>query len=437
MHGALTMGAFRSRILGVGIASAVLLGCSSGARTPTLEADAGFGGDTGVDAGMPVDVPVGVVTDAADEGIPMADVTLPPGFTVGPHPPLNVVTTQGGITLDHMQLVVVTYADDTRRATAEALGRWIVGSDWLTDVGAEYGIGTGSFLGAVERTDNAPDALTDVDIQTYLATGVQNGSLPVPPGGDTREVLYVVYVPAHTTVTLSAPDGSTQTSCTDFGAYHGEDTVTGVDFAYAVVPACTYPYLTDRTHVESQEVAASHEIIEAALDPRDITDPAYLLPTTALTAWNAIGGELADLCSLPSELVRDDGFALQRVWSNAAAMAGNRDPCVPVPVGTGYYYAVAATNGDTAHTVPGGSVTFNLQAWSTGPVPDWQLAATTTDAVMPTFAYGQPSVNNGQTTTFTVTLPSSAMRGSYVLVYLYSSLSRTNFHVTPLVVFVD
>jgi uncharacterized membrane protein len=64
---------------------------------------------------------------------------------------------------------------------------------------------------------------------------------------------------------------------------------------------------------------------------------------------------------------------------------------------------------------PGGSQTFTVQAWSTGPGSDWtahvyEVSGTTNVQVSPS-AIGP--LNNGQTAQFTVTVPSSASTGQY------------------------
>src|SRR5262245_1684496 len=62
------------------------------------------------------------------------------GFVTADHEPFPQLENAGGPILEHAQLVTVTYPDYPYTADVEAFGDWVVGSDWLTIVGAEYGV---------------------------------------------------------------------------------------------------------------------------------------------------------------------------------------------------------------------------------------------------------------------------------------------------------
>ena len=49
----------------------------------------------------------------------------------------------------HPQIVPMFYANDADTATLTSFSQWIVTSQWLQTVGADYGVGTGSVLNRI------------------------------------------------------------------------------------------------------------------------------------------------------------------------------------------------------------------------------------------------------------------------------------------------
>jgi hypothetical protein len=79
-------------------------------------------------------------------------------------------------------------------------------------------------------------------------------------------------------------------------------------------------------------VSASHEYFEWATNPFPSTKPAFAKRDDAHWAWQAaFNGELGDLCPYLDNArlrVRESGFAVETMWSNAASLAG-KFPCAP------------------------------------------------------------------------------------------------------------
>jgi len=394
---------------------------------------------TGCDSPPPMQVDAAVLPDAfvGDDAWTMPDA----GFVIADHGPSYVIPDQGGTRIVHPELVLITYANDPNRATLEAHARWLVGSSWLTDVGAEYGIGTGSVLATIHRTDDAPPTTTTAEIEALLQAGVTDRSLP--PGSDNSyaNVLYVIYFPIGTTIT----DSDLGTSCVSYGGYHTEISNGGNPFAYAVIPTCHdfNPALTD---IETEEEAMTHELIEAATDARPMTHPAFAFTTSfPYSPWLFVGAELADLCALhvgPTAYVRDpSGFVASRVWSNAAAMANDRDPCVPIPAAAAAtpYYQVSIAPGTAQVVTPGTSVTFDLTAWSTGPMGPFGIYAEAATAgagmFMPTVSVDRMTVRSGDHATLTVGVPVGTPSQAYTLIYVETYLTPSDYNSQPVVVF--
>lgn len=189
-----------------------------------------------------------------------------------------------------------------------------------------------------------------------------DGSIPRPAGGTLADALYVVFYPAHSTITLPAAGGAMETGCVDFYGYHGMVHRSGLNFAYAAIPTCSI-VLQHVTDTEQLEYDASHEIIEAATDADPAMNPAWTFPPTVIDPWvHASGGELGDLCILEPDVIREGGHALTPVWSNAAAQAGVSNPCIPTDPAA-VYYNVSATPYDVQFADPGANVTFMLKGW--------------------------------------------------------------------------
>jgi hypothetical protein len=392
---------------------------------------------SGCDApAMPMPVDAG-----SDAFAPPPDAYVAPDawvepFVIAEHGAGTVVPDLGGARMTHPQLVVITYADDPNRATLEANAAWLVTSAWLTTVGAEYGIGAGSILANVERTDAAPDAITGAEIEALLAAGIADHTLPTPPDGSFDEVLYLLYFPRHTTIT----DDSLGMSCVTYGGYHYEVDNGGHPFAYAVIPSCD-SFQPSLTSLEFEEATVSHEVVEAATDRLPQSDPAWEFPRSSFSfsPWLFIGPELGDLCAVrvgADASVREGGFVATRIWSNAAASSNDRDPCIPADP-TVPYYAVSISPAAAVGVAAGASTTFALDAWSTAPVDDFRLyAAPSGGTFTPEIALDLTTVNNGDHATLTVSVPVGTPSDAYAIVYVETVRSADEYSGTPVVVYV-
>jgi hypothetical protein len=336
------------------------------------------------------------------------------------------VPSNGGPVIASPVLVPITYQDDTNRATLEAHAVWMAGSTWLTTVGAEYGVGAASILGNGELSSNAPMTLNDSQLQSNLAGWIMGGSVPRPAGGSFDSVLYMVYLPSHTTMT--GPGSAA--GCSDFDAYHQEMNMSGIHVSYEVILACptSTPGLND---LQQEELAAAHELIEAATDPFPNTNPGWIFPSNAASPWAVIGGEVADLCAQPRQVYSEGQNYAQRVWSNAAAASGTQDPCIPA--GSEAYYGVTSAVGGSG--TAGMQLKFMLDGWSTAPVSNWNLnVGPGPGTFRPTLALDLHSLNNGGHAMLTVTIPAGTPGGGVAVVFVQSSFSMTDYHLWPLLI---
>ena len=350
-------------------------------------------------------------------------------FAQGPHAAFPQIPNQGGPRMAHPQIVPITFADDPNRATIESFSKWIVGSTWMTTVGADYGFGSATVLGNVERTENAPDAVSLDGIESFISAGIADKSIPEPAGGDLSSVFYMVYYPVHTTITaVDQSTGESSTSCVDFLAWHDYSQHATTPFAFTFIPTCVggTPGLTD---LESVESSASHELAEASSDPSWFKNPAFIIPKASTTPWVLTGGENGDMCSWEPAQWREGGFVAQRIWSNSAALTTpSGDPCVPA-IANDVYYNVSTTPDTFWMSAPGQVVNYTIQGWSTAPMKPWTLEVDSPDLPASSLHLSSKIMTNGGTAQLTVTIPATAKKGTNAMIEVFSSRSATDYHV--------
>jgi hypothetical protein len=343
----------------------------------------------------------------------------PPGpFREAPHAPLPQVPRNAGPVITHPQILSITFDDDPHQADVEQHDRFLVRSKWLTVVGQDYGIGSGSLAPGV-RFSRAPTTLSSTAIPALFEGWFEAGLVPVPKLGTSSAVsdtIYALHLP-QSTVLITDCGGVVCPVCVFAWAYHETATYLGVPFAYVVVPTC----IDDPTILQQ---ANSHEFIEAASDP---------IPPTGVSLGGTLGGgleEIGDLCTqVGTPDVEEDGFVAQRIWSNTAAAAGT-DPCIPAPDRP--YYNVSPDRLPLA-LEPGQSWQAIVNGWSSVPVPDWNLGATVVSgeggvALLDGF------VNNGTAARIALIASPTAERGSSFTVLIYSGLSDTDFNWFPITI---
>ena len=378
------------------IASMLFFGAAiaCGGSAPSTP-DAGNGGD---DAGQ-------TEPDAApapDAGGPVVDNGTPstnyPAFKVD----APQVVTFGGPTLVAPKLVPVYFANDDTTFTAQLttfMNKLGASAFWLPAV-SEYGVGALSSAAPIQLKDDAPATIDDANIQTWLASKIDDGTLP-PPDANT---IYAIYYPDGTTVTL----GSNGTSCQDFGAYHDNITYKAADVAYAVVPRCSG---FGSSVLDATTSAASHEFIEASTDPYPQTNTAYGQVDDAHILWEYVlgGGETGDMCAqFSASYVKptDLGFLVQRAWSNTAASAGH-DPCQPADHSP-YFNSMPVLKDDISLGGQGTTKGVHIPVGSTGTIEvdlfsdadtggPWTVSASdTSGAGAITFSWDRTTGQNGE-----------------------------------------
>jgi len=346
-------------------------------------------------------------------------------------PQLAHVDTWGGPVMAHPRIFTITFSEDGDGAALTQHAAWMMASTWLTTVGAEYGVGSGSVLGSHERTDAAPDVTTQLEIEQWLASALDDGTLTAPPDGDFSSVLYVVHFPVGVVVMTS-----TGMSCVDFDAFHFTMRHGGDEIVYAVEVGCPATSSTTLPQFLRRERATSHELIEAATDAFPSTHPGFRLRDPN-AVWAALGLEIGDLCELPGAeaIVTDGAFGAQRIWSDAAASTLDRDPCIPAPEGV--YFNVAVAPETRIRMQPGEQRALVVTGWATGPVADWHLATAPIGSSIVTVQLDATTLGPGRSTTLHVTVPALATPGTSARVVVVSFHDENDARFYPVFVTID
>lgn len=292
-----------------------------------------------------------------------------------PDPPQ--VVSFGGSTLAAPKIYPVFFANDDAATVASLTDftQKIGATPYWTATTSEYGVGPATGGAAIKIATAAPATIDDSAIQQFLATQfMTNPAFPAPDAN----TLVILYYPAGTSITLQGAK-----SCQVFGGYHQDTVVKGVSIAYAVVPRCG--------NLDETTGDASHELVEAATDPRPTTNPAYAQVDDSDILWELFvgGGETGDLCAqFPAVFTKFSPFpyTVQRTWSNKAIKAGH-DPCQPELPGEVFFNA-APVLPDMAQVniqgqpvtvrsvkIPvGGMKTIPINLYSEGPTAPWTVS---------------------------------------------------------------
>jgi hypothetical protein len=285
----------------------------------------------------------------------------------------------------------------------------------------EYGAGSFHAGSAVVITgESAPGTIDNTAIQTWLKGKLAAGTL----GPISDQAIYTIFYPSSTTITQSSAAG-TASSCQQFGGYHDDFAYSStVHISYAVIPECAE--LNNQVGVDAVTAGASHEWIEASTDPHPHADSAYFMVGADYLAWALAMGatENGDLCAIGigQNYYRPAGYGhvIQRGWSNAAAAAGNTDPCVPAVAETPYFNAGAVTNDSVSvyfsptkgvKVANGSSKTIDVQVWSTGDVGDIHVGVV--DMKAATAATGQEAASAINTFSWDGGTTAAAWKASY------------------------
>jgi len=337
-----------------------------------------------------------------------------------PHPGMPLIPRNGGPVLHDPSVVTVTFAGDAMEAKLQAFGDQVGGLQWWSTVHAGYGVGPATSAGHVTIPVGPPAKMTDVEVQAWVRARIADGTLPAP----TDQSIYLLYYPQTTTITFDDSSGSAA-SCQVFLGYHSTFDVSSagrtVPVAYAVINRC-------RGDLDEVTVTASHELTEAATDPRPIDDTNAGYVTLQDNAWTLLGGENGDMCAGVSG-VSEGGWALTRVWNNVAAAAGAQ-PCLPAPDSGGVPYFNAAVVHERMVASPGTSVSTEVDCYSFGPLPGAMALSVGAPAGDPLkVAFDQKSCSNGDKVTMTLAVASNVPRGSDVHYSLFSTLPQGNAHL--------
>jgi hypothetical protein len=375
----------RSSFFVVSLAAALVACGSSSTPATNGDNDSGPGAsDAGPDTSFPV------ADSGGDTGNPNPDTGTPDtGVDSGPfvqaaHPAFPILIDQGGVVLHTPKIVTVTFPGDADKATYESFGATAANNTWWDTIRQGYCetgsttncVGDGPAGTSIELTtapattySDAQDPTAASTLKTFIKTLIPS-KIPLP---DAQTIL-AFYFPTTTTITLNG----NSSSCQQFGGYHNSMTIGTTTFTYAVLPECAAQMGQTLTVAQETIFAASHEFAEAATDPYvTATSSGFYLNfnDNAILPWNGSGGgEAGDMCvdslGLGQDETTEGSFTVQRIWNNAAALAGG-DPCVPAI--TRPYFNVAPDQWLVTANPGGAEVTMMATAFSDKPTSAWTI----------------------------------------------------------------
>src|SRR5262249_9561737 len=183
---------------------------------------------------------------------------------------------------------------------------------------------------------------------------------------------------------------------------------------------------------DDRTATASHEIIEAATDPR--LDGLYV-DAPGRDPWHFwAASEVADMCQYELPPVREGDYAYQRSWSHEAAQASRPIPCVPVPPDE-VWIDVDVDPRTVIEAAPGERVEVALTGWSSGPTDDWKVDVVVDfqSQFTPHTTMTDRTMNHGRQQTLFITVPPGARAGAYAQVQVWSrgAMALVELHVRP------
>jgi hypothetical protein len=304
------------------------------------------------------------------------------------------VINSGGPVVSSPRVVPVTFTSDASAAAVATFIEQLAGSPYWSVATAEYGVGPLVAAPPVQLDETPPAVESQQVVEEWLRSKLKSASgFPQP----TDETIYAVFNPNGP---IEGPRG-----------FHG-------DFALPSGSIVSYAVVRTDVPIDTITSNASHELAEAATDPRASTDAAWSDLDVDHRGWELLanagsgfagrsGGEIGDVCqvliqpwrpaltvppfpappwSAPRVSVAGIDHEVQRVWSNRAALE-KHDPCVPFGMSPYFNAAVVPPDVVTAtdfagnqfttrgvHLPVGHTRTIELDLYSDVPTEPWSLA---------------------------------------------------------------
>ena len=236
------------------------------------------------------------------------------------HPPLWQITGHGGAPQAAPEVYTVVWPG------SEAIGKqvadfvdWMLKSDYWTGSLQEYGVGAGKSMGLIVLPTPPPASISDDELVALARTLASSNQVTLTANTQ------LAFLPPPTTPVTSVRMGN---GCDVYAGYHGQTKVDTTTVAYSINLQCAGEA---GEPIDQLTRVISHETGEAATDTT---------PGNGFIDSSPGFQEIGDLCNfgagLPVDVPADAQhparrYWLQRQYSGKTAMAGNLDPCIPLP----------------------------------------------------------------------------------------------------------
>ncbi|HWE29796.1 MAG TPA: hypothetical protein VHB97_17420 [Polyangia bacterium] len=371
----------RSLVLAsLSLSSVVWFGCSKDSnvvKPPVIVGDdmsdgTGGNGGSGGSGGGGGTAGADMTMVAADMGPALPDLSGLPAPdhdpTQHPAPPRLNAGSGGAVnhnsTISAPEIWTAVWAGDeaTIGADAQKFTAWMLTSSYWTTSLAEYGVHAGVAKGVITIPGPPPATIDQVELDQLIDANMGMGGWPTANG---NTIISVVTNPSTSVTAGGQPAG-----CVQFDGYHQLSSSGGVPYlinAYCK-DASGNPDFANLT------VTISHEAAEASSDWNLSVNAAYFPGTKTKIIG---GGETGDLCIAMNASIKSpagDTYLVQKIFSDAAAAAGNKPFCPDPSVATDPFWGAGLYSGGTNDAVISvtrtggkGSATFKIEPFSYDP----------------------------------------------------------------------
>jgi hypothetical protein len=364
-------------LVSLSFSSLVWLGCSSdtnGTKPPVIVGDDmadGTGGNGGGGGGGGGGSSADMSMVAADMGPALPDLAGLPAPdhdpTQHPTPPrLNAGTGSAvnhNSTIPKPEIWTAVWAGDeaTIGADAQKFTAWMLGSSYWTTSMAEYGVSAGTAKGVITIPGAPPASIDQLQLDGIIDGNMGKNGWPTK---NANTIISIVTNPSTSITSFGQPAG-----CVQFDGYH--------IISQGGVPYLVNAYCKDaagKPDFANLTVTISHEAAEASSDWNLSVNSAYFPGTKTKIIG---GGETGDLCIAMNASIKSpagDTYNVQKIFSDAAAAAGNKPFCPDPSVASDPFWGAGVYSGGTNDAVISvtrtggkGSATFKIEPFSYDP----------------------------------------------------------------------
>jgi hypothetical protein len=260
-----------------------------------------------------------------------------------------------GSVLANPRLVAITFEGDPQSSRDQAFARAITQTDWLEQVGAEYGVTGASWGGSVTI---GAGSIVNGGLDEAGATAVVEEAIDAGAPSPNGQTVYMVFPPSGVFYLDQPAD---QNRSWNFATQGSPNLGDHILVTYTGEPGEN----NNTSPFDFMTAAASQGLIDILTHGWMLPAPSPLWSGSFTFPW--FPGHVGILAH--DSRTTAGGFVFQRVWSNAQAKLGG-DPLLPA-ADEPYFNIVASPNWVTTAASQTEQVSFT--GWATGSATNWTV----------------------------------------------------------------